>query len=972
MTSQSKNKFTERFIRLDRNLPLEKFIPVAFLVFLLCIIILTIITFRNIDQHKTDLEKIDHSNKVLAQLEIVNYRLIEIPFNKRGYTITGDKTHLLKFDSLVIKVKADIEKLKSLTSDNPSQHNLVFSLDTLLSENISVLNNAISDTSVYDINTGKFSQNQTDAIKFISANLTEINEITDNLSLNEHSLLKNRIEEAAHINSVTQLFIIFAGIFSFTVIGLSLFISSNLIKNKNESENLLKKSYGELENRVSERTSDLKETNEKLQFESLVRIKAEHTIRESEQRFREMADSSSVLVWITDKDKQFTYFNKASLDFTGRTLEMESGKGWTEGIHPDDLNEYKKVFKNSFDKKIPFEIEYRLRSINEEYLWLLDKGIPRYKGSEFAGYTGSCIDINERKKNERFLKIQYDISKTLAESDSIKEASGNLLKNICRDIGWDFGIFWFADEKNEYIKPDYFWSEDEEDINLFSELYNDSMKFSKGMGFTGTIFKEGKSMWTKDVSTDTSFLKIEGLSKKGWNSGLGIPISNGKETIAIIECFNKKNIEEKQDLIDVLESAGRQIGIFIERKKAEEKLKILYLEMEEKVKERTAELAQALSKLIQEGEQKEIVQNKLKLFSHAVKSIKDSVFITDLENNTIFVNEAFELTYGYYLNEISGKEIPLFSDKNISPVLRTYINEKTMKSGWRGEMTTYKKDGTSFPSYLSTSYIRDENGKVNSLVGICQDITEIKNVEEELRKTNEILIETQNELIYNEKLAALGRFSSGVAHEIRNPLANISSLSQLIAKTVLDEKNKRRLNYIISNVEIANKIIKNLLNFATPESLEFSNVNLSDMLNGVLDGVEARCKSSNIKIEREIPEDMALLNLDKLKLENVFMNFIANSIESMNSGGTLKVKVIEDKYKNEVSINIADTGIGIPEGNLDKILEPFFTTKDDGVGLGMGLSYQTIKLHKGKFNIKSAVGTGTEINVKLPIKNRTE
>ncbi|MBS1551797.1 MAG: PAS domain S-box protein [Bacteroidetes bacterium] len=967
MGSYFYQKLSDRFIKIDRNFPLEKFIPTAFLIFLLCVFILSIITYHNIERYKSDLNWINHSNEVIKQVEDLKSKLFEIPFTKTGYANTGEKDYLSRYDLLVNDLNNSVINLKKLTSEDTGQQKLLFEIDSLATKNISIIKSSLTDTVRADSSSSEYSERQVKTPNIIQNNLAKIKEITSEFRENEITILKSRTREADRTNSKIQLFILITGLFSFAVIGFSLYISDILLKNKNKTDKLLLESYSGLEKRVNERTLELQETNEKLHDEITVRKKTEDILRESEQRFRLLADSAPVLIWICDKNKQYNYFNKAWLEFTGRSIDQETGNGWRLGVHPDDLKKSQDVFITAFDKKEPFEMEYRLRNSRGDYIWLMDKGIPRYEGNEFAGYTGSCMDINEIKKNERFLKIQYDVSKTLAESDSLEEASGNLLRNICSDIGWNFGILWLADEKNEYVKPDYFWSEDDNDAALNSGLYNDSMKFSKGMDFTGTIFKEGKSMWTKDLSNAKSFKRLEGLSRKGWNSGLGIPISNGKETIAIFEFFNKKHIEEKKDLIEVLESAGRQIGNFIERKKSEEKLRLSYIELEKKVKDRTNELANALTKLIRENEEKELIQNKIKLFAHAVRSIKDCVFITDLNLRTIFVNEAFETTYGYYLSEISEKEIPILSDDNVSAGLKKDVLERNLMKGWKGELMTKRKDGTTFNTYLSTSFIRNDEGDANSIVGICQDISEIKNAEEELRKTNAILVETQNELIYNEKFAALGRFSSGVAHEIRNPLANISSLAQLISKTSLDEKNKRRLNYIISNVEIANKIIKNLLSFATPGDLDFREVNLGEMLGNVLENVEARCNINGIKIVKDIPGDLSLLHLDKLKLENAFMNFISNSIESMSKGGTLTVRVQEDKVCKDMIIDIIDTGVGISEENIDKILEPFFTTKDDGVGLGMGLSYQTIILHKGKFKIESKVGKGTTIHIKLPI-----
>ncbi|MBK7253519.1 MAG: PAS domain S-box protein [Ignavibacteria bacterium] len=203
--------------------------------------------------------------------------------------------------------------------------------------------------------------------------------------------------------------------------------------------------------------------------------------------------------------------------------------------------------------------------------------------------------------------------------------------------------------------------------------------------------------------------------------------------------FQQKNINENSELTAVLESIGRQIGNFIERKKAEEKLRISNLKLEEKVRDRTSELASALSKLIKESEEKEQIQNKIKLFAHAIRSIKDCVYITDLRNNTMFVNQAFQYIYGYDEAELLEKEIPILNQSRITTALKSDIENRTLKDGWRGELMTEKKDGSAFHTYLSTSSIRNDEGKAQAFVGICQDISELKKNEELLKKRNNLL-----------------------------------------------------------------------------------------------------------------------------------------------------------------------------------------------------------------------------------------
>lgn len=132
-------------------------------------------------------------------------------------------------------------------------------------------------------------------------------------------------------------------------------------------------------------------------FDVTTRKQAEEAVRESEKRFRSMANNAPMLIWMSDREKLCTYFNQTWLNFTGRTFEQESGNGWTEGIHPDDLEHCLDIYTKSFDARKEFEMEYRLRRHDGEYRWLLDRGTPLFTpGGDFKGYIGTCIDVTER------------------------------------------------------------------------------------------------------------------------------------------------------------------------------------------------------------------------------------------------------------------------------------------------------------------------------------------------------------------------------------------------------------------------------------------------------------------------------------------------------------------------------------------------------------------------------------------------
>jgi two-component system, cell cycle sensor histidine kinase and response regulator CckA len=134
------------------------------------------------------------------------------------------------------------------------------------------------------------------------------------------------------------------------------------------------------------------------------RKRAEAALRESEERFRNMADTAPVMIWVSDLDKRCTFFNKPWLDFTGRTSEQELGNGWVNGMHPEDLDRCRATYYSSFDSRRSFQMEYRLRRAGGEYRWLLNNGTPLHRGGDFVGFIGSCIDITEQKLIEERLR----------------------------------------------------------------------------------------------------------------------------------------------------------------------------------------------------------------------------------------------------------------------------------------------------------------------------------------------------------------------------------------------------------------------------------------------------------------------------------------------------------------------------------------------------------------------------------------
>ncbi|MFC2163998.1 PAS domain S-box protein [Acidobacteriota bacterium] len=261
--------------------------------------------------------------------------------------------------------------------------------------------------------------------------------------------------------------------------------------------------------------------------------------------------------------------------------------------------------------------------------------------------------------------------------------------------------------------------------------------------------------------------------------------------------------------------------------------------------------------------------------------------------------------------------------------------------------------------------LTDEKGNIIGTLSSGEDITKRKRTEEEL--------------IQSEKMVSLGQLAASVVHEVNNPLAGIMVYVKLFQKkhkekSLQVEKTGDQLSMMEKELERTTRIIRNLLTFARQSEPSMSPIEINKVVNAALFLVENQITLENIILEKKLDPQLPLALADFDKIQQVLINIMLNAIQAMPEGGTLTITTspvqavrVNDSYINAVRIDIMDTGIGIPRENLKKLFTPFFTTKQKGKGVGLGLSvvHGIIGKHKGKIDVESALDVGTTFSIYL-------
>jgi PAS domain S-box-containing protein len=681
------------------------------------------------------------------------------------------------------------------------------------------------------------------------------------------------------------------------------------------------------------------------------RLRAEAAMRESEQRFRTTANAAPVLIWMSGKDKRCTWFNQRWLDFVGREIEQELGDGWCDNLHPADFDRALDTYHAAFDARRAYEIEYRLQRDDGAWRWLLERGCPHVGPSgEFVGFIGTCIDITEHRETVEQLRENRARFKTLAES------LPQMIWTCLRDGYTDYVSRQWLDYtgRSEAQQLGHGWLEQvhpDDRVNVHSE-------------------------WSRVVASgdtyDISFRirRFDGVYR--WFKARAVPLRDPAGRI--LKWFGSHT-----DIEDFV-VAERKLKVQLER------MQLL---------DRTTHAIGAHHEL-------------RKVFDVVLRSIEDNLGI-DFVCLCTYQTEPEVIT----VSCVGERSAALAREIGIVEQARIEVDENSLKRCVHGELVyepNIENQKFPFPARLAAAGLRSLVAAPlmieSEVLGVllvakrrldafssddCEFLRQLAShvalaahqarLYEALQGAYQDLRQTQQTVMQQERLRALGQIASGIAHDINNALspAALYAQSMLTHQPGLSDRSREQLAVIQRAIDDVARTVQRMRAFYLPRGMEhtLAPVDINQILMQVIDLTRARW--SNIPQERgvvvHVESDLDAGLPDVLGAENemrdAFTNLLLNAVDAMPDGGTITLRTRAEARNHQVVVEVQDTGVGMSETTRSRCLEPFFTTKGErGTGLGLPMVFGMVQRHGGDFEIDSELGRGTTMRMIFPCAPR--
>jgi PAS domain S-box-containing protein len=620
------------------------------------------------------------------------------------------------------------------------------------------------------------------------------------------------------------------------------------------------------------------------------RKQAEAALRESEERFRNMADTAPVMIWVAGADKGCTFFNKPWLDFTGRTMEQEKGDGWTGGVHPEDLSRCLATYSTSFEARRSFQMEYRLRHADGTYRWIVDTGLPRYREGEFTGYIGSCMDVTGRREMEERL---------LANEVRLMDA-----QRLAKVGSWE-------------LEPE-----------------------------------GGRNHWSEEM------FRI-----------VGLPHDERPDFATFLSYVHPRDRELILDAQDKALSGTAPVGIEyrIIRPDGDVRFVRSIVEAVENGQQGRVRLAGATQDITDEIRAREFVRESEERLRNAERIAQVGNWRWDINGNRVFWSEELYRIFGNPQNCAPSYEqfIQMVVPEDREQVDRWVQDCFAGRSNKSLEFQIARPCGDLRTVNCIIEVSRDEEGVPVHMSGTCQDVTDSRRA--------------QAEAFARQNLESVGTLASGIAHDFNNLLGGVVAVAELaVAELDAGMRPTQEVKQIRDVAMQGAEIVRQLMIYAGKESEVPELLNVSRIVTEMLDLLKVSV-SKHAVLETDLGRDLPAVRANAAQLRRIVMNLVMNASEAIGDrDGVIRVATrhvitgaseATSKGLREgdyLELEVSDNGAGMPPETQARVLDPFFTTRSAGRGLGLAVVHGIVRNLHGAIDLASQPGKGTTFRIMIP------
>lgn len=559
----------------------------------------------------------------------------------------------------------------------------------------------------------------------------------------------------------------------------------------------------------------------------------------------------------------------------------------------------------------------------------------------------------------REINALLEISKAITSGLYLEDVLRLIVTVTAKVMDSKICSLWILDEREHKLKL--------KATQSISEEYLKERSLGLGEGVVGHVALHNQPMAIVDVLKEPLYKEKELARREGLVSILSVPMCIKEKVIGVINCYTSYPRTFSKSEEEMLSTVANQAAICIENSGLMETLdidEILRLVLEGVIKNIGFDRA----RLYLVNEKRDLLECKMAV-GVDVEKIKGIELPLDPEASIVSRSVMEKKPYIIPDARMDPRVNPVLKEKfNLHSLVVIPLFTKERVLGAIAADHTEPGRRLTKETLDSVMTFAQQAGLAIQNASMYQELKNFsRQMEEKIQKTTADLRKTEAQLIRSEKLAALGQLAAGIAHEIRNPLTSINILIHSLRERLPSENSQQEdLKVIEEEIHRMNEIVDQFLRFAKPAPPFFEKTDVLSIVEETLQLLRLQAEKQRIAVEREF-QTLPMILIDPEQMKQAMLNLLLNAIQAMPEGGLLTLKGRNSEDGQWIHLSIQDSGMGISGEDIDKLFDPFFSTKEGGVGLGLSITHRIIDQHHGKIEVESSPGMGTLFTVWLPI-----